>query len=190
VPLPVFYASEKQINIQCPNLAPGTAFTLIVDGPHGSSSPLSLIMQYATPGVFSLNGSGAGQGAVLIANSATIAMPHSDTIPSQPVKAGDYVSIYVSGLGAVSGELSNGEPAPLSPLMWVKAPVDVLIGGQKAAVTFAGLAPGFTGLYQVNAKVPGSTSAANSVSVQIVTSLPDLSVARSNIVTIAVAAAK
>jgi len=39
----------------------------------------------------------------------------------------------------------------------------VTIGGVEAAVEFAGLAPGFVGLYQVNARVPAGVAAGNAV---------------------------
>jgi uncharacterized protein (TIGR03437 family) len=35
------------------------------------------------------------------------------------------------------------------------------VGGQAATVTFAGLAPGFAGLYQVNLTVPSGLTAGN-----------------------------
>jgi uncharacterized protein (TIGR03437 family) len=37
----------------------------------------------------------------------------------------------------------------------------VTIGGTKAIVSFSGLAPGFVGLYQVNAEVPEGLTAGN-----------------------------
>ena len=37
----------------------------------------------------------------------------------------------------------------------------VMIGGSKAIVSFSGLAPGFVGLYQVNAEVPANLKAGN-----------------------------
>ena len=40
----------------------------------------------------------------------------------------------------------------------VLVPVIVTIGGQPAAAHFAGLAPGFVGLYQVNVQVPAGVS--------------------------------
>ena len=46
------------------------------------------------------------------------------------------------------------EPAPGNPLAFVTAAVEASLGGQPAAVQFAGLAPGFVGLYQVNVVVP------------------------------------
>jgi len=188
--LPVLYASEFQVQVQCPQLAPGTPLTLVVQGSNGSSSPaLSSIAQYATPGIFSLDGSGTGQGAIIIANTGTVAMEHVDGMPSQPVNAGDYISIYATGLGPVSAKLAPGQPAPLNSLVFLTPKLDVLINGLATEVEFAGLAPGYTGLYQVNAKVPAKTAANAAASVQLVVHLPDGTGALSNVVTIAIAAA-
>jgi uncharacterized protein (TIGR03437 family) len=57
----------------------------------------------------------------------------------------------------------------------------VTIGGQAAQVLFAGLAPGFVGLYQINAVVPAAVSPGGSVTV--VVTINNVS---SNTVTIAV----
>lgn len=46
-------------------------------------------------------------------------------------------------------------------------PVSVTIGGQEAQVIFAGLAPGFAGLYQVNAIVPPGINASNEAPVSL-----------------------
>jgi uncharacterized protein (TIGR03437 family) len=85
--------------------------------------------------------------------------------------------------------LQAGQPAPTNVLVPATAHIDVLIDGLKANVPFAGLAPGYTGLFQVNAQVPTSIHTGDAVSVQMITHRPDGSVAQSNIVTIAVAAA-
>jgi len=186
--IPVYYASETQINVQCPQLIPGNPLTLTVESTTGTSSPLSTKVQYATPGIFSLDGSGQGQGAILLANSSAVAMPHTDGIPSHPAQPGAFISIYATGLGPVGIDLPAGQPAPTNVAVPTTAVVDVIIDGLKADVAFAGLAPGFTGLFQVNAKVPASIHASDVVSVQIVTHRPDGSIALSNVVTIAVAA--
>jgi len=189
VDVPLLYASEFQVNLQCPQVAPGTPLKLVVETPNGLSAPLSSTAQYATPGIFSLDGSGTGQGAIVIGNTATVAMTHVDGIPSQPVRAGDYISIYATGLGPIDTNLPSGHPAPLDSLVRVKAKVDVLINGIATQMQFAGLAPGYIGLYQVNAQIPPKTAASDAVSVQLVVHRPDGTGAISNVVTIAVASA-
>jgi uncharacterized protein (TIGR03437 family) len=188
--LPVLYASEFQVNVQCPQLAPGTPLTLVVEDSNGSSSPLSSTMQYATPGIFTLDGSGTGQGAIVSANTGILAMPHVDSLPSRPVKAGDFISIYATGLGPVSPNVPSGQPAPVDSLIHLTPKADVLINGLATEVQFAGMAPGYIGVYQVNARIPPKTAPGNAVSVQIVVHLPDATGALSNVVTIAVAAAQ
>ena len=185
---PVLFAGEEQVNFQCPALAPGDKFTLIVESSTGVSAPLNSTMRWARPGIFTLDATGKGQGAVLIANSATIAMPHSTTLPSQPAKGGEYISIYATGLGPVKLDVAPGQAAPLDKLANAKLVVDVLIDGKSVPVTFAGLAPGYTGLYQVNAQVPATVVTRDAVPVQVVVHLPDGSSVSSNIVTIATSA--
>jgi len=63
------------------------------------------------------------------------------------------LTIYASGLGTVTPAIEAGIAAPDSPLSHA-AGVGLTIGGQTAQILFAGLAPGFAGLYQVNAVVP------------------------------------
>jgi len=187
---PVLYAAEFQVNFQCPQLPAGEALELIIESPTGTSSPFSSKVQYATPGIFSLDGSGKGQGVILITNSKSMAMPYQDANAGQPAMPGQSVSIFASGLGPVNVTLPSGQPAPSHPLAKIKAPVDVLIGGVKGSVQFAGLAPGSVGLYQVDVKVPAGIAAGDAIPVKIIIHLPDGTLASSNVVTMAVAAAQ
>ena len=75
--------------------------------------------------------------------------------------------LYASGLGDVSPAVAAGSAAPSSPLSRTVLPVDLIIGGVRAEVAFAGLAPGFAGLYQVNAVVPSPVTPGDAVPVTI-----------------------
>jgi adhesin/invasin len=55
--------------------------------------------------------------------------------------------------------VAAGAAAPANPLARVAAEVVVTIDGIAAPVTFAGLAPGFAGLYQVNVTLPSGVAA-------------------------------
>jgi uncharacterized protein (TIGR03437 family) len=56
-----------------------------------------------------------------------------------------------------------GAEAPVAPLSQALDRVGVTIGGIAAPVFFAGLTPGFTGLYQINAYVPTGVTPGDSV---------------------------
>ena len=58
-----------------------------------------------------------------------------------------------------------GTAAPLNTLLRATRPVTVTIGGVKAEVQFAGVAPGTSGLYQVNVTVPPGVPAGSAVTV-------------------------
>ena len=130
----------------------------------------------------SLNQKGTGQGAVLIAGTATLAAP-SGSIPgtdSRPARQGEYLIIYCIGLGQVTNQPASGFPARPDPLSQTPETPVVTIGGIPATVSFGGLAPGFVGLYQVNVQVPGNVPSGNEVPLVI-----SLGAGRSNSVTIA-----
>ncbi len=80
---------------------------------------------------------------------------------TQPLaaKRGEIIELYANGLGPVSNQLASGDPAVAVPLSKTTSPATVRIGGVDAPVSFSGLAPGYAGLYQVNAMVPATLAA-------------------------------
>ena len=68
---------------------------------------------------------------------------------ANPAKRGDTIVIYGTGMGAV---------APSGVLSGTVALVSATLSGNYLPVAFAGLAPGFVGLYQVNVTIPSSTA--------------------------------
>jgi uncharacterized protein (TIGR03437 family) len=75
-----------------------------------------------------------------------------------PAVAGEILEIYGLGLGVTVPAVDAGVPSPASPPAVASHMPRVQIGGRDAVITFAGLAPGLAGVYQVNAIVPGGLS--------------------------------
>jgi uncharacterized protein (TIGR03437 family) len=70
--------------------------------------------------------------------------------------AGEVVTIYAIGLGAVTPDVPiGGTPPPNSVAATLVTP-QLTLGSAPMNVLFSGLAPGFVGLYQINAQMPAS----------------------------------
>jgi uncharacterized protein (TIGR03437 family) len=69
------------------------------------------------------------------------------------------VGIYATGLGSIVPPVTTGAAASLSALSIAAGQVIATVDGEAAIVTFAGLAPGTLGFYQVNVLIPPDTKA-------------------------------
>jgi uncharacterized protein (TIGR03437 family) len=115
------------------------------------SVPEPIEVAPAQPSIFSIDGSGKGQGHIYRITPAGDAILAA---PGAPAAAGEAIVIYSAGLGAVDPAVEAGSAASAAVLSETVNPVTVTIGGKRAAVQFSGLVPGFAGFYQVNATVP------------------------------------
>jgi uncharacterized protein (TIGR03437 family) len=188
-PVPLLYVSESQINFQCPRLLGpmDSAIQVTVKTETGvTSSPFSGVMRETTPGLFTLNASGTGQGVVLIANSNEVAMPTTKEIPSRPARRGEFLSIYANGLGEAQEEVPAGSPAPLDHLIRLKNVVRVFLGDIEVPPDFAGLAPGEIGLYRIDVPVTAAVPSGPNVPLRVEVTRADGSVVSSNEVTVAI----
>jgi len=165
----VFNFNNTQVSFQVPwEMAGQTQATLSVTVDGATSNAVTLSVAPSAPGIFTLNSSGSGQGAVLIASSNEIAAP-SGSIPGlsvRPVKRGEYLTIYATGLGPVTNQPVSGAKSPSDPLSSTTTVPVVTIGGATVAaadVFFSGLAPGFVGLYQINVPVPANSSTGDAI---------------------------
>ena len=146
--LPLQYVSAGQINaIVTYDVPANSTQQVIVTNGTAISVPEPVLIASAQPAVF----------AVTKPNGSNV-----DT--SNPARATDVLVIYCAGLGEVNPPVAAGSAA--GPSMTVN-PVTVTLGGQQAGVAYAGLAPGFAGLYQVNATVPSGVKPADDVPLQI-----------------------
>jgi uncharacterized protein (TIGR03437 family) len=147
VAAPLLFVSPMQVNFQIPwNLPTGDAqFKITVSGIE--SAPLTAPLSPAAPGIF-------------------VVTHGSDFTPvsaAAPATAGELLVVYATGLGPVDPATRDGEPASLEVLSSTTKPVAAKVNGQTAQVLFAGLAPGYAGLYQVNLQLPASLTAAGDV---------------------------
>jgi uncharacterized protein (TIGR03437 family) len=154
-PAPLFSVSPGRIQAVLPyEIGVNTRYQVLVQQGNKYVSSQPMAVASAQPAIFTADDSGKGQGLIY-----TVAADGSQTLagPGAPAKPGDSILIRCSGLGAVDPAVAAGTAAP-EPASKTVNPATVSIGGQDAVVSFAGLLPGTTGTYQIQAKVPSGVS--------------------------------
>jgi minor extracellular serine protease Vpr len=149
----MLYVSPVQLNVQVPwELAGQTSATVKVIVNYTYSAEYTLPLAQYSPGFFVYDA--ADDVAALDQNYKLIGS-------SNPVARGDYVQLFMNGLGPVTHQPGDGLAASGAPnLSMTTATPTITIGGQAAGnIPFSGLAPGYVGLYQVNVQVPTGISA-------------------------------
>ncbi|MCU1325628.1 MAG: repeat-containing protein, partial [Bryobacterales bacterium] len=173
---PLYLVVPAQVNIQIPWSLAGQTQAPIAVAVNGLTSNIQLVpLAPMAPAIFSVDATGTGQGAVLVATSGQLAATGT------PAARGAYISIYCTGLGAVTNQPATGAASPTSPLALTVLQPSVTVGGVAAVVSYSGLAPTLVGLYQVNAVIGSGASTGNAVPVVIT-----IGNVTSNTVTIAV----
>jgi uncharacterized protein (TIGR03437 family) len=168
VAAPLFFVSPAQINFQVPWEVQGRTSAALTLAAGGTSVTATVPIISTAPAVFSTNSTGRGQGAILLTPGGEIAAARGSISgrATRPARRGEDISTYCIGLGPVSNTPRTGAPAASSPLSQALTLPSVTIGTVPATViSFAGLAPGFVGLYQVNVQIPQSAPTGDAVSV-------------------------
>ena len=167
---PILLVSPNQISAWIPYEASTTStglavyfatFQVVVNG--SKSNNVTVYLDNSSPGIYTLTENGIGSGAILHANYTEV----SDSSPAVP---GETVLLFMNGLGTVTPQVADGAAASSNPLSYSDeynaANILVYLDDRvdppaQANVTFAGLAPGFAGLYQVNFTLPAASALAN-----------------------------
>ena len=182
VAAPIYFTAPTQVNFQMPfEAAAGTA-QVTVTLANLTSAVTNVTLSSAAPGIFTANSAGTGQGAVLNAVTAEIAAPTGSLTGAKPIPRGQFITIYCAGLVAVNDTPVSGTAALSSPLSRTVSPTTVTVGGVTVPADFAGLTPGFVGLYQVNVQIPATATTGDAVPLTI-----SVGGTQSNSVTIAIA---
>jgi uncharacterized protein (TIGR03437 family) len=148
VAAPLLYVSANQGSAIVPYAVAGRATTQVQVEYRGVRSPaVSVAVAPSAPGLFTLNASGGGPGAFLNQD-------YSVNSASNPAARGSAVILFATGEGQTNPPGADGKLAA-DPLPAPLLPVSVTIGGQPAAVLYAGGAPGLVaGVLQVNVRIP------------------------------------
>jgi len=154
IPAPILYAQAGQVNAVVPyEIASGASTTLQVGFAGAQTQPLSLAVVPSFPGIFTLTGTGAGQGAILNQDG-------SINSASNPAAKGSIIAMFATGDGLESPSQPDGG-LTAAPYSETNAPVEVLLGASEtqAHVVYAGGAPTLVaGAMQVNAVIPAGLS--------------------------------
>jgi uncharacterized protein (TIGR03437 family) len=145
VPVPLLLVSPGQINLQVPFELAGPEARIVVESPRGASAPVLTSVSPSQAGVFT--DAATGLAAVIYASDGRSPW-------NRPAKPGEYLQVFATGLGAVTPRVETGEAAASLILARTLAVPEVVIGDRRLVPSFAGLAPFFAGLYQVNVQLP------------------------------------
>jgi uncharacterized protein (TIGR03437 family) len=146
---PLYFASPGQINAQVPfELAPGSRHSVTVTARGITTNAETIILSPAQPGI-----AATANGWAIAQNAAF------DLIgTAEPAHQGEYVVIYLTGLGATAPAVASGRQSPAEPVARTVRSPQVLLDGKPVDVAFAGLTPGLAGLFQINFRVPPGQS--------------------------------
>ena len=155
-PAPLYAVSPGQISFLIPYAATGASINVAVRTAGSTTAAVEVPLAATSPGIFSLDFTGLGAGAILKPDFKVVSAANA-------TRRGETVLVFLTGLGAVSPAIGDGEAASSTVLSRTTGMVNVYVGGRRATVSFAGAAPGLAGLYQLNVIIPADAPLGNSV---------------------------
>ena len=144
---PMFYSTSGQLGIQIPVELDGQASADVQVTVGGQTSQVETVnLTSVRPGLFTVSQDGRGTAVCLHTDGVT---PVTADLPANP---GEVVIFYGTGFGPVDPPLGTGAPSSGNQ---ITSSATMTIDGLSAEIQFAGVAPGFVGLNQINVVVPG-----------------------------------
>ena len=152
---PIYYVMNsngaEQIAVQVPfEISPGP-LTITVTAAGGGSATLTATVQPFAPGVFETQ----------VGNQSFAVALRSDgsfVTSTNPAQRGEDITVYVTGLGAVSPAAPTGAAGIPGGSQTVQAPMIVGLNNSGAPLVSAVYAPGMVGVYAVTLHVPEGTT--------------------------------
>ncbi|MBI1356919.1 MAG: hypothetical protein GC160_21475 [Acidobacteria bacterium] len=150
-PAPLFYVGPDQMTLLAPASLAGSLATRfqIVDYQRRIFA-VTLPVRDSAPGLFRL---GSDPSLAVATDAAGVVVTRQ-----RPARPGGVVVFYGAGDGERTPALPDGAPAT-APFPAPLAPVELLVAGRPAELLYVGAAPGFSGLLQINARLPADLPA-------------------------------
>jgi uncharacterized protein (TIGR03437 family) len=162
----VYFISPGQVDVQVPSGVPAGTQPLVLTTAGGSSIIYNVTINALEAGLLSpvaFNLKNGQNIAAQFSGTSTFVLPVAVTgITTQRCKPGDYLTLYGVGFGGVSPNILAGQIVQQQNSL--QAGFNISFAGVPATILYAGLAPGYVGLYQINIQVP-NVAASDSVPV-------------------------
>ncbi len=158
-PAYVYYVSPGQVDVQVPSDITTGSQPVIVTTAGGTSLAYTVLVNATEPGLLSpvaflINGK--QYIVALFSNTLTYVLPlNVGGIATSRARVGDSITLYGIGFGGVTPVVAAGQIAQQTDVL--QNNFQISFAGIPATVTYAGLAPGYVGLYQFNVTVPNVT---------------------------------
>lgn len=145
---PMLYSQVGQMSAVVPYAVDGHATAQVQYEYQGvRSDPVTVKVAPTTPGLFTLDSSGMGPGAILDIGYKVVSQ-------TNPAHRGDYILVYGTGGGVTTPASADGQIVLTAPFPVLAARVSATIGGIDCPVLYAGSASGLiAGAVQVNIQI-------------------------------------
>jgi len=143
----LFYVSPGQINFLIPYDVAALSAIVYVDRQGIAGPEITIPLANTSPGFFQWNG------AFAVATHADGSLITS----TAPAQASEIIVLYAAGLGRTSPDVPSGHIVSVATSILYAAELQVLLNGvpcPASSIYYAGLTPGFAGLYQINLLLP------------------------------------
>jgi uncharacterized protein (TIGR03437 family) len=155
---PIYIARPDGLAVLVPYGVQGSSIADVVVNNNGVfSNHVTAFIDITSPGAFAFP---TPNGLGYVAARHTTRAPTYDVVTSaDPARPGEYIAVFVTGLGPVNPPITTGAAGPVSPLSTTTSTIKATVGGVAAATNFAGIAPFLHGTYQINVQVPATAAA-------------------------------
>jgi uncharacterized protein (TIGR03437 family) len=148
----LFYVSPGQINFLIPYelIASSAEVYVVRQGvayPPPEDPPITIQLATTAPGFFQWNGNFA------VAEHADGSLIREES----PARAGEVVVLFAAGLGRTVPDSSSGRVPSAAAAILYAPQLRILLNGvacPPSSVYYAGVTPGYAGLYQINLRLP------------------------------------